>query len=620
MKSAMLSHDMLMGTMRPGRYIDHEWNVVKKDLSKAAVRVCLCFPDVYEVAMSHVGIRILYEVINAVKGVACERAFCPWPDFAKALSMHSRVLASLESQVPLKDFDIVGFSVNNELNYSNIVSMLSLGAIPFRAAERGPEFPLIIAGGNCTLNPEPIAEFFDLFVIGEAEEVLVDILAVCKKFKQKYASLGQEKEGLLLALSQIPGIYVPGFYRVEYKSDHTVNDFAALKKGIPATIKKVWVKDLNKQARPSSWLVPNIAVIHDRIAIEIMRGCMHQCRFCQARSHFFPLRIRSAEHVIAQAKKLYKTSGYEDISLLSLSSSDHPDIEKIVTKLLKYFHATGVSISFPSMRAKGALAGLSHLLSSVRKTGLTFAPEAGTERLRKVLNKNIDINELSEVARGAFEAGYRRIKLYFMIGLPTEQQEDLDGIINLAQTLSTVRKQACGKAAEINMSISTFIPKPHTPFQWAAMAPLQEIQDKQEYLKKAVRKIGRNFRMSFHNPHMSLLEAAFARGNRRCAKVIADAFGAGAQFDQWDEWFHYEVWQNAFLANGLHLEEYAGNPLSLGSTLSWDFIAPGVTKQFLMDEFRKALPSEEGSLKILQPFGPQDEPFEQKNSPRAQIK
>lgn len=590
----MLSHDMLMSSMRPGRYIDHEWNVIRKNFSKMLVRVCLCFPDVYEVAMSHLGIRILYDVINSRKGVVCERAFCPWPDMRKVLSMNVLELTSLESKVPLRKFDILGFSVNNELNYSNILSMLSLSKIPFKASERTLEFPLIIAGGNCALNPEPIAEFFDLFVVGEAEEVFLEILAVCRKFKRKDKSLGKRKEELLVALSQIPGIYVPHFYHVEYSSNYTVEKFTPLKNGIPITIKKAWVKDLNKNAGCSSWVVPNIGVIHDRIAIEIMRGCMHQCRFCQARSHFFPLRVRSAKHIIALAKKLYKVSGYEDISLLSLSSSDHPQIEEITLKLTDYFRKRGVSVSFPSMRARSSLAHLSQLLSSVRKTGLTFAPEAGTERLRKVVNKNIDINDLFTVAHAAFESGYRRIKLYFMIGLPTEEYVDLDGIVELAHKLSMVRRQVCGKVAEINMSISTFIPKPHTPFQWLTMSPVKEIIAKQNYLKEAVRKTGRYLRVNFHNPRMSQLEAALARGNRRISKVICDAFAAGAQFDQWDEWFNYEAWQTSFAKNGLQLEGSSASLLNCGSTLSWDFIDTGITKHSLEDEFRKAFVLKEG--------------------------
>lgn len=589
----MLSHDIVMGTMRPGRYIGHEWNVVRKDFSKMQLRFCLCFPDVYDVAMSHLGTRILYDVINAQRGVVCERAFCPWPDFGKALSANALELCSLESEVPLRLFDIVGFSVNNELNYTNILSMLSLSKIPLRASKRGDGSPLVIAGGNCALNPEPLAEFFDLFVIGEAEELIVKIIAVCNAFKRKHTSLGREKEALLYALSQLQGVYVPAFYRVQYSDNRSVKEFVPLKKNLPASIKKVWVKDLNKNMRPRSWMVPNIAVIHDRIGIEIMRGCAHQCRFCQARSHFFPLRIRSARKVVALAKRLYKTSGYEDVSLLSLSSSDHPHIEKIASELVRYFRKEAVSISFSSMRAKNSFAYISSLLASLRKTGLTFAPEAGSQRLRNVINKTIDIDDLFAVAQTAFKSGYQRIKLYFMIALPTEQQTDLDGIVRLAYELSMERKKVSHRAAEINMSISTFIPKPHTPFQWATMAGEKEIREKQDYLRQAARRMSRNLCVSFHRPEMSLLEATLSRGNRDMAKVIYDAFHMGAQFDQWDEWFNYQAWQDAFRKNGLELENCATSAFDIGSVLPWDFIDTGIPKEYLKEEFQKSLACEQ---------------------------
>ena len=585
----MLTHDMLMSVMRPARYIDHEWNVIKKDFNSSRLRFCLCYPEVYDLGMSHLGSRILYDLINAAKGVVCERAFCPWPDLGGVLSKKAIALSSLESQMPLRMFDVLGFSVTNELNYSNILSMLTLGGIPLRAAERTQGFPLIIGGGNCMLNPEPLADFFDCFVIGEAEEAIMEIIAVCLKFRRRYVESSEGKEALLSALGRIPGVYVPSFFAVRYEADGSVKEMAALKNGVSVPVKKVWIKDLDKNIYPKSWVVPHVKIVHDRIGVEIMRGCKHRCRFCQARGHFFPLRIRSAKKIIEMTKALYKTSGYEDVSLLSLSSSDHPEIEHIVTSLVSYFQDKGVSVSFPSMRAKKHFAPLAHSLSSLRKTGLTFAPEAGTERLRKVINKNIVIDDLFEVAQSAFRAGYRRIKLYFMIGLPTEEERDVEAIVELAHSLSLLRKKVCNRSATINISIATFIPKPHTPFQWAAMARPQDIIRKQQQVRELLRKKRGNMDVTFHNPSMSLLEAALSRGDRRLSQVIADAFCAGAQFDQWSEWFNFEIWQNAFRKSGLELSDYAVRSFGLEQTLAWDFIDVGIPKHYLKEEFQKAL-------------------------------
>lgn len=585
----MLSHDILINTLRPGRYIDHEWNATKKDTSRTKFSVCLCYPEVYEVGMSHLGIRILYEIINSKKDLVCERVFCPWPDLGNLLIKNSIELTSLESGISLNNFDLLGFSINNELNYSNILTMFSLSNLPLLREERRNNFPLIIAGGNCALNPEPIADFFDLFVIGEAEEIILDIVKICRGFKQRYRHVSKEKERLLNVLSQLPGVYVPSFYRVQYNRDSTVKEFIPLNRDAPKLIKKVYVKNLDKSLWPRCWLVPNIEIIHDRIGVEIMRGCAHQCRFCQARSSFFPLRIRFPENIISLAKKLYHSSGCEDISLLSLSSSDYPQLEFLVKSLIGYFSRNRVAISFPSIRAKKIIGYISGLLSSQRKTGLTFAPEAGTEKLRRIINKHINIDELFQVAHAAFESGYRRIKLYFMIGLPKEDYLDLDAIIDLSSKLSFIRKEVCGGAAEINISVSVFIPKPHTPFQWLPMAQIKEIIEKQQYLKKSIGKFRHKLEISFHNSYMSLLESALSRGSRDISKVIISAFKKGAQFDQWKECFNFDIWRNSFFESGLDIEEVATRPLFIENTLAWDFIHTGISKQYLIDEFQKAL-------------------------------
>ena len=585
----MLSDDALINVRRPGRYIGHEWNVVKKNLSKIKFSFCLCFPEVYEIGMSHLGIRILYDILNSKKDVLCERAFCPWPDFKEALIKNSSKLSSLGSDIPLREFDILGFSLNSELNYTNILTMLSLSNIPFMSKDRTANFPLIIGGGNCTLNPEPIADFFDLFVIGEAEEIILDIVEICQKFKSKYGDICRKKEELLIELCRIPGVYVPQFYHVEYNRDMTTKEFAPFKKEIPSVIKKVYVKDLNRVLKCQNWIVPNIEIIHDRIGIEIMRGCMHRCRFCQARSYSFPLRIRSPRRIFDLAKKLYKISGYEQISLLSLSSSDHPQIGEIIKFLIKYFSKNAVSISLPSIRAKNIVGDISSLLSLQRKTGLTFAPEAGTEKLRRIINKNINIDELFQVVTDAFRSGYRRIKLYFMIGLPREDYKDLDAIVELSYRLSQIRREFCGQAAEINVSIATLIPKPHTPFQWLGMAKIADVAEKQKYLKRLINKDKHWIELSFHDVYMSSLEAALSRGHRQLSKVILAAFSKGAQFDQWKEYFNFNNWHNSFLESGLDIEEFTRRPLELDKILIWDFIDTGVKKQYLIEEFQKAL-------------------------------
>lgn len=584
----MLSEDILINVRRPGRYIGQEWNTARKDLSKIKFSVCLCFPDVYEVGMSHLGVRILYDILNSQKDLFCDRVFCPWPDFKEALVRNCLKLSSLESDMPLRDFDLLGFSLNSELSYTNILTMLSLSGIPFMSNERQDSFPLIIAGGSCVLNPEPVADFFDLFVIGESEEVILDIIGKCKKFKHKYGDIYGKKEELLIELCQIPGVYVPRFYRVEYNKDLTVKEFVPLRKEASSVIKKVYVKDLNKNLNCLNWLVPNIEIIHDRIGIEIMRGCMHKCRFCQARSYFFPLRTRSPKTIFNLAKKLYKISGCEQVSLLSLSSSDHPKIQEIMKSLIEYFSKDAVSISLPSVRPKSIIVN-PDLLSLQKKTGLTFAPEAGTEKLRRIINKNFDIDELFRVARDAFGAGYRRIKLYFMIGLPREDYQDLDAIVDLSYKISQIRKELCGQAAEINISVATFTPKPHTPFQWLNMSKIGEVAEKQEYLKRLIGKNRHRLNINFHDVYMSNLEAALARGHRRLSNVIVSAFNKGAQFDQWKEYFNFDNWRNSFFESGLDIQEFATRPLETDKTLIWDFIDTGIQKRYLIDEFQKAL-------------------------------
>jgi len=585
----MIEDKLLLSNLKPGRYIGHEWNVTKKDFSRVKLSVCLSFPDIYDIGMSNLGVRILYDILNSRHDIACERVFCPWPDFAKTLRDNSLELSSLESQTPISKFDIVGFSIDNELNYTNILSILSLSNIPLYAKDRPIGSPLIIGGGNCVFNPEPLADFFDLFVVGEAENVMLEITKVAKKFKKSFGSVSKHKKDLLIELSQIPGIYVPSFYNVEYDSDFNVKEFAPLVKYAPGLIKKQYVKDLNKNLYPQKWIIPNIEIVHDRIGIEIMRGCMHSCRFCQARNYFYPLRIRNAKNILNLAKKLYKQTGYEEISLLSLSSSNHPQIEEISRCLLGYFQNKGVNISLPSIRPASVVGDLSRLFSAgQRKTGLTFAPEAGSEKLRRVINKDFDMESLFKVTREAFSAGYRRIKLYFMIGLPKEDNSDLDAIVDLVLQLSNLRKEVSNRKAEINISLSSFIPKPHTPFQWLNMDSMGTILNKQRYISDLL-KSKFNIDLSFHDVHMSYLEAVLTRGHRDLSKIIVSSFNKGAQFDQWRDYFNFNIWKGSFNEYGIDLEEFARRQITLDKKLIWDFIDVGVDKKYLKEEFQKAL-------------------------------
>ncbi len=551
--SIELSNELLLSVMKPARYIGEELGSVKKDLSAVDVKVCLCFPDIYEIGMSHMGLRILYDLINKRPNCAAERVFNPWVDMEQRLRDGKIPLFSLESKLPVKDFDILGFSLQYELSYTNVLNILSLSGIPFKSCDRDGSFPLIIAGGSCALNPEPMADFIDLFVIGEAEEVIFEII---DKFAADKNSSNKDRLALLEELSFVEGIYVPLFPPKDRK------------------IKKRYIRNLASVMDLEHWIVPYIEIVHDRLSIEIMRGCPNSCRFCQARSAFYPLRLLSAEQVIGITRKLFKKTGYDVISLLSLSSSDHPQLEEIVKTLSSEYRDKGVSISLPSLRAKSYVGGLSGIFASGKKTTLTFAPEAGTERLREHIGKNIEIEELFDVVRQAYTYGYRSLKLYFMIGLPTETSEDLDGIVELALKLSRMKKEFDRHPAKINISISNFIPKPHTRFQRQAMQPLDELLEKQQYLKTRFRNYRGSLNPSFHDCNTSLLEAILARGDRRVGGVILDVAKKGAKFDAWREFFSFSLWLDAFRERGIDPYEYLGR-ISDEEVLPWGFIDMG---------------------------------------------
>jgi len=573
--------DILAQIQKPARYIGQEWNVPKKDFSNSAVKFALCFPDLYEVGMSNLGLRILYGILNNMPDAACERFFVPAGDLQELLRQKSIGLSSLETGRPLNEFDLIGFSLGHELDYTNVLSVLELGALPLESCLRGHKHPLVIAGGPCVLNPEPMHEFFDLFVIGEAEEAIVEIIDTYKKFRERFRSAQMTKEELLVELSGIEGVYAPSLYEVTYNENGTIKEFSPKFAGLPLKIKKRFIRDLDTSYFPREWLTPYIQTVHDRITLEIMRGCPNRCRFCQARSQYFPYRLRSGDNILQLACDTFKLSGYEEIALGGLSVSDHPDIEELLKGLIGLFKAQGVAISLPSIKPKTIVGSLSSLIATVKKTGLTFAPEAATERLRSVLNKNFDLADFLETLRQAYRSGYQRIKLYFMIGLPSEEDEDLDAMIDFARQVSDLRRQERLGPAQVNISINTLIPKPHTPFQWLKMQDLESIKRKHAYIKSKIK--SSRLELNLHNPYMSILEGLLCRGDRRLSRVILAAFRKGARFDSWMEHFRFDIWMDAFSECGIDPDFYL-RERSREEILPWDFLDTGITKDTLLSD------------------------------------
>ncbi|MBM3249234.1 MAG: TIGR03960 family B12-binding radical SAM protein [Candidatus Omnitrophica bacterium] len=580
----MPSEDILLQVNKPARYIGEEWNVPRKNFDAAGIRFGLCFPDLYEVGMSNLGIRILYGLLNNIPGCCCERIFACDTDLEKILRESSGEILSLESKKRLKDFDFIGFSLGSELGYTNILNILELGNIPLFARERSPDHPLVVGGGPCMMNPEPVADFFDLFVIGEAEEALPEIVEAYRKVKEDYRRERLARQDLLLGLSAIEGVYVPQFYEATYKPDGTIDSFLTKLDGVPQKINKRVVKDLDTAYYPLAWLVPYIQVIHDRFTLELVRGCPNKCRFCQARSQYYPLRYKRIDRILEQADKIYKSSGYEECSLSGLSVSDYPHIEELIVALTDQFKEKQVALSLPSIKARALVGNLSRVIAGVKKTGLTFAPEAGTGRLREVLAKDFDEEDFFKTLEEAYASGYQHVKLYFMIGLPQETEEDLKGIIELSERVSQLKKKAGGAAAKVNISVNTMVPKPHTPFQWHAMAQAYTIKEKQEYLRKNAK--NKRLTFSFHNRFMALLEAILSRGDRRLSEVIYLAHKKGARFDAWGDHFAFEIWEAAFREAGLDAQLYlkARRPDEI---LPWDFLDTGISREALAADFNK---------------------------------
>lgn len=560
--------DLLLSVHRPAQYLGNEWNACKKAAGSYAMNFALGFPDLYEIGMSNLGLRIMYGVLNNIPDVSCERFFAPEADMEAALKNNGRHLSSWESGRELIGFDFLGFSLGSELNYTNVLNILELAGLPLQSALRDCRYPLVIAGGPCSFNPEPMAEFFDLFIIGEAEEAVVEVMDLYRKHKNDYKNGQLAKADLLLELSRIEGVYVPALYTPQLK------------------VKKRIVADLEAAYFPCNWMVPYVQTVHDRITLEIMRGCPNRCRFCQARSQYYPLRIRSKEKVIALADSAYAASGYEELSLTGLSVGDYPGIEKLVSDLTTGFKERGVNLSLPSLKARALLGNVSSLIAKVKKTGLTFAPEAGTPRLRQALAKDFSEEEFFKVIEEAYSAGYQHLKLYFLIGLPGEKEEDLDGIINFANKASELKKKVKGGGAQINISVNPLIPKPHTPLQWLKMEPVAVIKEKQNYLRNHCR--NKRLKFSFHNFEMGFLEGVLSRGDRKLSAVILAAYKKGARFDAWPSSFSFNKWQEAFAEAGVDPESYLQEK-ETSAILPWDFIDMGIDKEYLVKEFNLSL-------------------------------
>ena len=592
MRKLALSDEILMQVDKAARYIGGEVNSVMKDKNKVDIRFAMCFPDVYEIGMSNLGMMILYNMFNEREDVWCERVFSPWMDLDKIMREEHIPLFALESQEPVKEFDFLGITLGYEMCYTNVLQILDLSHISLLAKDRKEDDPIVIGGGACAYNPEPIAEFFDIFYIGEGETVYD---ALFDAYKANKAAGGSRKD-FLFAASQIPGIYVPSLYNVSYKEDGTIASFTPVKEGIPEKVCKQLITDITKDYRAiKAPVVPFIKATQDRVTLEIQRGCIRGCRFCQAGMIYRPTRERDVEELKASAREMLQNTGHEEISLSSLSSSDYSELKELVNFLIEEFHGNAVNISLPSLRIDAFALDVMSKVQDVKKSSLTFAPEAGSQRLRNVINKGLTEEMILHGAGEAFKGGWNQVKLYFMLGLPTETEEDMKGIAHLAQKIAETyyeevpKEQRKGKV-QVNVSTSFFVPKPFTPFQWAGMYREEDFVEKAKVVKSEIRAQvnQRSIRYSWHEPDVTILEGFLARGDRRCAQVILKAYEKGAIYDAWSESFDYNIWKESFAETNTDIDFYTLRERSTDEILPWDFIDAGVTKKFLIHEWEQA--------------------------------
>ncbi len=595
MRRLALSDELLLSIQQPARYIGGEVNMFVKDPSQVDIRFAMCFPDMYDIGMSHLGMQILYDMFNRRKDTYCERVYSPWVDLDKVMREKNIPLFALESQEPVKNFDFLGITLQYEMCYTNVLQVLELSHIPLHAADRKEDDPLVIGGGPCAYNPEPLADFFDLFYIGEGETAYDRLLDLYKEHKQK----GKGRKAFLEQAASVPGIYVPSLYSIKYHNDGTIKAFVPNTPLAPAKVTKELVMDLDHVSYLEKPLVPYIKVAQDRVVLEIMRGCIRGCRFCQAGNVYRPLRERGLDYLKEHAKKMLISTGHEEISLSSLSSSDYTRLEELVSFLMEEFQGKGVNISLPSLRIDAFSLDVMRQIQDVKKSSLTFAPEAGSQRLRDVINKGLTEEDILHGAAQAFHGGWNRVKLYFMLGLPTETLEDMEGIALLSEKVAETyydeipKEQRHGKV-QVVASSSFFVPKPFTPFQWAKMCTKDEFIERANIVRQKFREMknAKSLKYNWHEAELTVLEGVLARGDRRVGAVIEEAYRRGALFDSWSEYFQNEIWMDAFASCGVSIDFYTTRERKPDEIFPWDFINAGVSKEFLAREWQKAMQGE----------------------------